>query len=84
MFTEKLTLILYNLLQKMEEDRTLPKTFYEAYMILVTKLDRAIIKSLVGLYPCFWEGASKLLHFPSYRSVFLIQDGPLGHFQVRD
>ena len=39
-FKEELTLILHRLFQKMQEDRRLPKSFYEATFILIPKLDK--------------------------------------------
>ena len=41
---EEVLLILYNVFQKVEAERTLPNTFYEASTFLIPKPDRDIIR----------------------------------------
>ena len=43
-FKGELTPILYRLFQKIQEDRRLPNSFYEAYIILIPKPDKDITK----------------------------------------
>lgn len=82
-FIEKLIPIVYNALQNMEEDTTLFKSFYEANIILIVKMDFCLIKHLAALCPWSWAGASGPWNFLSHRSVFVIDAESLGQFQYR-
>lgn len=76
-FIEKLTPIVYNALQNMEEDTTLFNPFHEANIILIIKMDFCLIKHLAALCPWSWAGASGPWTFLRHRSVFVIDAEPL-------
>ena len=49
-FKGELTPILHRLLQKIQKDRRLPNSFYEANIILIPKPDKDITKKTSGQY----------------------------------
>ena len=67
MFKEELISVLYKFLQKIEVERTLPNSFYEASVIHIPKADKDIVReendcpiSLMDTHVKFLNKTSKL------------------------